>query len=263
MRAALMLPAFLLLTACFGAAPPEPEEPTIQTAIADAIISENGETGAEPEKPKLFAFLRAKPAPEPETTADIKIATAQVPGANQDGNAIAGVDGVKSLQAARSGGPGKTLPFGTVGMACGLSRHDLGKKVDAFPRSGRAKWKLYDTDTGSTARRTQFITGFSDGCARQFTAALALFGSPRLHEIHRYGAAQKRVPYSKADKAYENIKSAVCGVGRGKPCPKSHAGTLQRGTSFVSVYRQFGGSAPWLEILLHDGKLIASETRSR
>jgi len=157
--------------------------------------------------------------------------------------------------------PGEVLPFGAVGVACNLPRRQMGKEVDKFPKTGRARWHLFDTDPASTGPRTQFITGFGDGCARQFTASLALFGSPALHEIHRYSASQKRVPYSQADKAYEKVKASVCGVGKGQECPVSKAQKLEKSTSFVSVYPRFGGATEWMELLLSDGKMLASETR--
>lgn len=154
---------------------------------------------------------------------------------------------------------GETVSYGIVGVACDVPRRQLGKAVDQYPKEGRAVWRLHDTDPKSTGPRTMFITGFKDGCARQITGALALFGSPNLHETHRYGPAQKGEPYSDPDKAYEKIKSPICGVRRGKPCPEERAGPLNRGTSFVTVYPRFGGYPSRFEILLHKGNMIVSE----
>ena len=166
---------------------------------------------------------------------------------------VAGTDG--------AGDTAATLPFGEVGKVCGVPRGALGKQVDRFPKEGRTAWRLYDSNPATTGPRNQYITGFSDGCARQFTAALALFGSPGLHETHRYAAAQSRVPYSKADTAYEDIKGRVCGVAKGQPCPEARLRSLERGTSFVSVYRRFGDTSDWMEMLLHNGQLVVSERR--
>lgn len=218
----------------------------------------------------LFGFLRSKPtvagatAPAELETGAEQIELAALPAETKDPATKRGL--FRRLPAsapASTVAPGQVLPFGSVGVACGLGKRALGKEVDRFPKDGRASWRLYDTDPTSTGPRSQFITGFSDGCARQFTAALALFGSPGLHEIHRYGAAQKNVPYSASDKAYEKVKSNICGVGRGKPCPEARAGRLEKATSFVTVYQQFGGSVAWLEMLLHNGKMLASEVRGR
>jgi len=262
MRIVLILPALMVLTACLTAREPEPEMPNVETEIANAITRESGDPVPETRKPVLFAFLRSKPEPAPQTTADIKIVTAEKNEQSELETPGLAVSFSRRLPSVPTGS-GETLNFGTISVACGVSKRDLGKQVDKFPRNGVTKWRIYDTDPGSMTLRTQYITGFLDGCARQFTAALALFGSPQLHEIHRYGAAQKNIPYSMADIAYERVKSGICGVGRGKACPPSRSRPLQRGTSFVSVYQRFGGSAPWLEILLHNGKLLASETRSR
>ena len=89
----------------------------------------------------------------------------------------------------------EALPFGVVEVACRISRKELGKEINSFPKTGRAVWRLYDKNPASTGLRTQFITGFSDDCARQFTAAIALFGSSSLHERYRYADAQIKVPY--------------------------------------------------------------------
>lgn len=156
---------------------------------------------------------------------------------------------------------GEVLPFGKVGVACGLRKSEMGREVDSFPKEGKAQWFLYDTNPASTGPRTQFITGFSDKCARQFTASLALFGAPALHETHRYSATQRSRPYSQADTAYEAIKSRLCGVGRGKPCPAAKIGAVEKKVAFVTVYHRFGDTNDWLELLLHNGKLETQQLR--
>lgn len=156
---------------------------------------------------------------------------------------------------------GEVLPFGVVGISCEARKGDMGKRVDQFPGSGPATWQIYDTDPSSIAPRTQFITGFKDGCARQVTAALILFGSPSLHEVHRYSKSRSKVSWSKADNSYESVKSKVCGVGRKTPCPSGKVGQLEKHMAFVSVYKQFGDAKGWLELLLHDGKMETQELR--
>jgi hypothetical protein len=156
---------------------------------------------------------------------------------------------------------GETLPFGTVGISCDARPKDMGKRVDQFPNTGTATWQIYDTNPTSTTPRTQYITGFKDGCARQVTAALILFGAPSLHEVHRYAKARSKVSWSKADNTYETIKSKVCGVGRATPCPENKIGKLEKHMAFVSVYKQFGDAQGWLELLLYDGKVTTKELR--
>lgn len=156
---------------------------------------------------------------------------------------------------------GEVLPFGIVGISCELRPKDMGKRVDQFPSSGPAAWQIFDTDPTSTAPRTQFITGFKDGCARQVTAALILFGSSSLHEVHRYAKTRSDVSWSKADNNYETIKSKVCRVGRKTPCPSNKVDKLEKHMAFVSVYKQFGDAKGWLELLLHDGKMETQELR--
>ena len=153
----------------------------------------------------------------------------------------------------------ETLRFGEVGVACGVPRLALGTQVDRFPKKGRTVWRLYDTASDSVVPRTQYVTGFSDGCARKFTAALALFGSPALHETQRYSGAQKGAPYSQTDNAYEKIKLSVCNVGKGKPCPASRYRKLETSTSFVTVYHRFGNARSWMELFLHNGQLVNSD----
>lgn len=150
--------------------------------------------------------------------------------------------------------PGTVLPFGEVAKVCGVSGRALGAEVARS--DGRRGYRLYDTAPGSTAARTHYLTGFKDGCARQFTAALALFGTAQVHETTRYNPANK-IPYSETDEAYEVVKRQVCGVGRGAFCPEAKAAWMDREAAFLSVYRDFGVSAHWMEIFLHGGRLVA------
>ncbi|WP_417249548.1 hypothetical protein [Celeribacter sp.] len=154
-----------------------------------------------------------------------------------------------------------TLPFGVVGINCDDTPSRVGKKVDGFPREGRATWALYDTDPSSTAPRTQLITGFADGCARQITASLVMFGAAGLHEVHRYSDAMKDEPWSRADKAYETVKARACGVKKRTPCPADALPALEQRVTFATVYKQFGGTNGVMELLLGDGKVLAEEVR--
>ncbi|MFA5580381.1 MAG: hypothetical protein WDA25_00345 [Paracoccaceae bacterium] len=155
--------------------------------------------------------------------------------------------------------PGEMPAFGEVARVCGLSDADLGHEVDRFPREGRPVWRMYDVAPDATAPRAKYITGFADGCARQVSASVALFGSPLVHESHRYSDAMADIPYSHAATAYEAIKSGICGVGRSTPCPPARMGAVERAVAFVSVYHRFGDTDRWLELLLHDGRIVTRE----
>jgi hypothetical protein len=97
---------------------------------------------------------------------------------------------------------GQLCPMGEVASVCDAKgQEDLGRRLGKAPASGRG-YKLYISSPDTTGPRTFYITGFKDRCPRQFTAALALFGSPEVHEQLRYGRASKLYPYSTADKAY-------------------------------------------------------------
>lgn len=155
----------------------------------------------------------------------------------------------------------ETLSFGTVGINCEVRPARVAEKVDTYPRDGQAVWTLYDTDPGSTVPHTQLITGFADGCARQVTASLVMFGAAGLHEVHRYSDAMSEEPWSKADKTYETLKARVCGVKKRTSCPADKLPELEQRVAFASVYKEFGGEGAWMELLIGDGNLLAEEIR--
>ncbi len=156
-----------------------------------------------------------------------------------------------------AGLPVADLPFGDVVRVCGLPAAAMGTEVARSP--GRRGYRLHDTDPASTTPRMQFITGFRDGCARQITASLAMFGSAQIHETTRYNPLNTN-PYSPTDDAYETVKTRICRVGRGEFCPERRAARLDRDVVFLSVYRDFGDSDSWMELLLHKGELTAVST---
>ena len=158
--------------------------------------------------------------------------------------------------------PGTVLPFGEIGVACGVRGRALGKEVDRFPDKGK-EYRLYDSNPSSTAPRTHYLTGFKDGCPRQFTAALALIGSPVLHEQMRYDPYNKDISITEADKAYERIKRRICKVPKGEPCPEKRVAALEKGMAFVTLYERFGSNASWEEVLLHNGQIAGSSLRKR
>lgn len=156
--------------------------------------------------------------------------------------------------------PGTVLPYGQIARMCDGNPKSMGKEVARYPERS-PQYRLYDTAPGSSAAHTFLLTGFPDGCARQFTAALALFGGAEMHETLRYGLPAKKKPYSATDRAYEAIKSQVCKVGKNKPCGAKMS-RLQKDTVFLSVYERFGDNARWADILLHEGTVVAQDMKS-
>ncbi len=156
---------------------------------------------------------------------------------------------------------GTVLPYGKLARMCDGNPKSMGKEVAHYPERS-PKYRLYDTAPGSATAHTFLLTGFPDGCARQFTAALALFGGPGMHETLRYGLPAKTQPYSETDRAYERVKSAVCKVGKNKPCG-AKLSRLEKDTVFLSVYERFGDNARWANILLHDGAVMAQDLKSK
>ncbi|MGR3822911.1 MAG: hypothetical protein ACU0A5_10085 [Salipiger marinus] len=150
-------------------------------------------------------------------------------------------------------GPGATLPFGEVARLCGVAETALGTEVARYPETGRG-YTLRDSAPDSTTPRSFWITGFDDGCARQVTGALAMFGDPELHERLRYGPAGSTLPEGPLDRAYEAVKTQVCRVAGDAPCGRALP-RLARDTVFVSVYPALG-SPRSADMLLHDGALL-------
>ncbi|SMY05987.1 hypothetical protein [Flavimaricola marinus] len=149
--------------------------------------------------------------------------------------------------------PGTTLAYGQIATVCGLRTRDLGRVVGS--ESG---YTVYDTNPASTGQRTHYVTGFDDGCARQFRAALVLFGDVGTHEVIRYSDGTRDLPYSDTDNAYEEIKARVCRVSSGQPCG-SALDRLARRTTFLTVYANFGLNPEWADILLSDGDVVAMD----
>jgi hypothetical protein len=152
--------------------------------------------------------------------------------------------------------PGQVLPYGEVATVCGLDASTQGVAIDEG--SG---FVLYDTNPAVVTPRTQYISGFPDGCPRQFTASLALFGDVGTHEVVRYQPSNSEIPYSETDVAYEEIKARICGVPSGQPCG-AELNRLGRNTVFVTVYETFGTNPTWAEILIHDGQVVAMDRKN-
>jgi hypothetical protein len=110
---------------------------------------------------------------------------------------------------------GTVLPFGEIARVCEARGQALGQQVDS---NGRRGFALFDSVPGSAARRTFYVTGFSDDCPRQFTAANALFGAPSFYEQIRFGPAGENLPVAATDRAYDKVKSSVCRAAENSPC---------------------------------------------
>lgn len=149
------------------------------------------------------------------------------------------------------------LAFGQVRRVCGVSGGQLGKQIEKYPQSG-TRYRLYDSAPGTAGPRPFFVTGFSDGCAREVNGAMGMFGGIRLHETLRYAKGSGDGAWGPVDKAYERIKGSVCGVTRGTPCGSGLA-RLERGTVFLTLYENYSEASRWTNVLLHDGGVEAYE----
>lgn len=152
--------------------------------------------------------------------------------------------------------PGTVLPYGQVATVCGVPTSAMGTVVGQA-----AGYTLYDTASNTIALRTHYVTGMTDGCARQFTAALALFGDLPTHEMVRYQPTNASMPFSATDVAYEELKGAICGAASGQPCGNS-IDRFAANTAFITVYETFGTNPKWSEVLLHAGDVVAVSEKS-
>ena len=129
----------------------------------------------------------------------------------------------------------------------------------AAGRSGRATasmagFRLHDPAPDTVTLRTVRITGFADRCARDVTGAVVLFGQPDLYELTR--AAQEDFEPGPTDHAYDALKARLCGGA--VPCA-----ALQRRAVFVTAHGRAGDDRRWLQLLLADHDLLASEVKTR
>ncbi|MEQ6250058.1 hypothetical protein ABMC89_14285 [Sulfitobacter sp. HNIBRBA3233] len=153
---------------------------------------------------------------------------------------------------------GTVLPFGEIARVCDAKGRNLGQRVDVASRRG---FTLYDSVPGIVAKRTYYLTGFDDGCPRQFTAANALIGTPSSYEQFRFGPAGANMPYAATDAAYDKIKARECGSRKAKPCG-SKIGKLDKQTAFVSAYEFNEHNGRWKEFLVHNGEVVEAALKS-
>ncbi|MHA6326906.1 hypothetical protein [Roseivivax sp. CAU 1753] len=217
--------------------------------------------GAVDAPPQGDADVTASPAPDSATAtvASVPAPAPKAPGgllSGLFGGSGAGAGGGGAVSALSEVSPGEAVPFGTLARLCGVDVARL-----AAPVQEHQRYRLYDSAAGATGPRNWYITGFDDGCARQFTAALALFGSVETHESLRYGAAGKDLPMTATDAAYKDVKSRVCRVGRNDPCGR-RLDRLDRTSVFITIYERFGGNGRWMNAFLHDGDVAATDIAS-
>ena len=257
----------------FGSAPDADPATSVVEAPETAIDAEASDAGAgvdataTPETPRrgLLGFLQ-RAADEAQAPEGEQVELAALPPAENDtATTSSGLFGGRA-NSQRADDPdfqtvplGTRLPFGTLARVCDVRPRQLGRRIERYPEN-RGVYQLFDSDPGETAPHTFYVTGFKDGCARQFTAAMALFGSTQTHEQLRYGLPAQVQPYSTTDAAYERLKSRICRVGRGKPCGAALP-RLARNTVFVSVYERFGSNPTWKTILIHDGEVVETDIR--
>jgi len=149
---------------------------------------------------------------------------------------------------------GTVLAFGQIARVCEAKGKSLGAEVAG---SGKRGFSLYDSSVGTRDKRTFYITGFADGCPRQFTAANALLGAPTFYEEIRFGPTGQFMTLAATDTAYDGIKSKVCRVSKNKPCG-AQIDKLDKSTVFVSAYEFSEENSEWKEFLVHDGEVLAS-----
>lgn len=229
-------------------------ENTATSGTADTQLRQASATASQLPKADDDATLARRPIEPVASTAPG--ATRNAPIITRSGDDKSQTDGVTL----RDVDLGIHLPFGEVGRVCDARPQDLGHRIEHVAQKG-VGYALYDSAPGTASVRTFYVTGFSDNCVRQFTASLAIFGSPEFHEQLRYGLPAEEYPYSVTDAAYETVKSRVCRVASNRPCG-DRISQLKNTTVFVSVYEHFNDNARWADMLLHDGALLAAALKT-
>lgn len=229
-----------------------------ESSVPDATVASVAVADAKPNRRKGFSLFRRKAeksigaAAADAIAPDDKVKPAAKPVADKPNAPRRRVHGPDKRDVAF----GDMVPFGEIVRVCDAPKRKLGKRI--LQSSGYA---IFDSDPKSTDLHAFYVTGFADGCTRQMTAALVTFGSASMHELIRYGLPSDTQPYSSTDKSYEKIKRAICGVGRKKPCG-TKVKLLEKNTVFVSYYARFKHNATWSNILLHDGYVVAADSKS-
>lgn len=226
----------------------------ITTLLALALLSGCAQiVSPVPEDPAAMERAEGQAAPDPAAVGEVLTNMPKGSGGAEARQAVARGEpvGAAELRAARAApkvGPGVLLPFGAIGKACDVQARDMGGLIEK-----NGKWKLYDARPGSTAVRNFFVTGFKDGCPRQVTGAVALFGDLQLYELVHFGGGGGQHGTA-TDAAYAQLRSRDCrGAGA---CSEKGVKKLARSTAFLSVYPAPGASRS-MELLMHKRELVA------
>lgn len=145
------------------------------------------------------------------------------------------------------------VPFGEIRRNCTVKTSQMGTRI-----SDASGYEVYDTNAKALGSRTHFLTGFRDGCARQFSGSVVMLGDVGTHEMFRYTNVGLKRPYSTTDEAYELIKASFCRVGRGEPCGK-RIDRLAKTTTFLTVYETLATRSRWANTLVHRGEIVAED----
>lgn len=140
---------------------------------------------------------------------------------------------------------------GLVAKSCGMRGKALGKVVEKGPGG----WKLYDTAPGATSVRDFYLTGFSDGCPRRISGAVAMFGSVELYELVHYGPVGMTPGTAETDRTYARLRSRVCGSSK-SACSEREVKKLSKQAVFVDVYKSAANKSR-LQLLMNRGKVAA------
>lgn len=230
-----------------------------------AAVTVTAPTAVAKPRKGLFGMLAGARAKDIDANQSAQVRTASL-GPVPTSQSAAKKQAVFGKRTAKHKGPdvqivpyGSILPSGAIARVCDLPGGRLGKEVGKFPERGRG-YKMFDSNPSAAGARPFYVTGFDDKCARTFTAALALFGSPMMHEQLRYGLPSSVQPYSTTDKAYEGVKRSVCGVGKKKACG-AKIKLLEKDTVFISIYDRIGSNSKWSNVLLHKGWVLAADRK--
>jgi len=237
----------------------------VSAPVEDAVVQPEGAEGVTPEAAAPLVVVEKEKVASLAPIAEPAVAPVVAPEPQKRRGLFgrrnpATTSGPRNGPDAQDVAVGTVLPFGEIARVCDARPGRLAKIVERAAGKG-SDYVLFDSAPDTASPRTFYVTGFSDNCPRQFTASLALFGTPQLHEQLRYGLPAKEYPYSTTDEAYEKVKGKICNVGRTKPCG-TRIRRLEDTTVFVSAYENFGENARWADLLLHDGALLAAALKA-
>lgn len=148
------------------------------------------------------------------------------------------------------------VSFGTVARVCEAQTKPLGTLIE---EASVGDFKIYDTAPEGVMVRKFYLTGFGDGCPRQFMASTAAFGTPSMYETLHY--SKDTFVYGSTDAAYDKIKGNVCGAPAGKPCGRKIK-KLDKSMVFVSAYDLTEENQRWTDFLIHNGSIVATALKT-